>query len=875
MYKRIALALIAALFVLAAFTLTPFAGQTGLFSLFFASPSYSIGSLSVYQSDSNAIGSGTAVCTGVDISSISASCDGNLTKKGIYRFELAISNPNTQNGFPDQLMFLNSYAMGDVLGSDANLLYCGCLDDGTYKPGVPSFVGDDVNCNMISASQCNVEKNGGSETFYFVIGIGSNAASGTGSFFIKDEDKSVDDLSAETSFSFCNIACDSNASCNDSNALTADSCSNPGSCSSACVNVPCTVACGSDAACNDFNSLTVDSCSSPGTCSSACVNTPCTVACDSNASCNDSNSSTTDSCSNVGTCFSACVNTPIACTIACSSNASCADSNSLTIDTCSSPGTCSAACSHSACTPACYSNNDCNDSSALTTDICNNAGTCDANCSNSVCVPACDLDSDCDDTDPDTKDTCIHPGACGAHCLNEYCAPECSSDEDCGDSDPLTIDTCSNAGECYATCSNVQCQIACSSDSDCDDSKLVTKDSCSSPGTCLAKCSYAEQKEFVFEFVSDFNAVGRGNLVDLNVLVKDLNGNPVEGASIYFTDSAGKRIDLNSVGAGYYFAVYEVPADFVLGKQTLSFLASKGGLVGVEELVLKIAKGNVNALLLEPGEPKAFVGEKIEIKFALVYGNGDLVEAGNATASMNGVSIPLSADSNGVFTGYYLFSEADLAGAVLTVVSSDALGNEGSTSIGFSVQQPLPLFTLLVGVLIIIAVLIAAYGLKRTHRLSGLLRRAGKLEAEAKATKLQHSIEKEKGAREKLAKKIVAQEKELAKARAEVDFERKKQALAVSKLPMESKYAAHKAAFGLAAKLGKLFSRAPKKSAEQLKAEKRIQEIDAETGAMKEKIRNLEAEYCKQTIKEDFFRKTLFEYREKAHLLELEKKKIG
>jgi len=459
--------------------------------------------------------------------------------------------------------------------------------------------------------------------------------------------------------------------------------------------------------------------------------------------------------------------------------------------------------------------------------------------------------------------------------MNEYCAPECSSNEDCGDGNPLTIDTCSNAGECDATCSNVPCPIACSSDSDCDDSKLVTKDSCSSPGTCLAKCSYAEQKEFVFEFVSDFNAVGRGNLVDLNVLVKDLNGNPVEGASIYFTDSAGKRIDLNSVGAGYYFAVYEIPADFVLGEQKLSFLASKGGLVGVEELVLKIAKGNVNALLLEPGEPKAFVGEKLEIKFALVYGNGDLVEDGNATASINGISIPLSADSNGIFTGYYLFSEADLAGAVLTVVSSDALGNEGSTSISFLVQQPLPLFTILAGVLIIIAVFIAAYGLKRTHRLSGLLRRAGKLEAEAKATKLQHSIEKEKGAKEKLAKKIVAQEKELSKARAEVDFERKKQALAVSKLPMESKYAAHEAAFGLVARLGRIFSRVPKKSAEQVIAEQRLQEIDAEAESLKEKIRNLEAEYCKQTIKEDFFRKTLFEYREKAHLLELEKKKIG
>jgi len=65
-----------------------------------------------------------------------------------------------------------------------------------------------------------------------------------------------------------------------------------------------------------------------------------------------------------------------------------------------------------------------------------------------------------------------------------------------------------------------------------------------------------------------------------------------------------------------------------------------------------------------------------------------------------------------------------------------------------------------------------------------------------------------------------------------------------------------------------------RKSEEELKAEKRIQAIDTEVEELKEKIHNLESEFCKQNIKEDFFRKKLFEYREKVHLLELEKKKI-
>ena len=76
---------------------------------------------------------------------------------------------------------------------------------------------------------------------------------------------------------------------------------------------------------------------------------------------------------------------------------------------------------------------------------------------------------------------------------------------------------------------------------------------------------------------------------------------------------------------------------------------------------------------------------------------------------------------------------------------------------------------------------------------------------------------------------------------------------------------------GFVAKLKKVYARTPKKTEEQLKVEKRLGEIDTEVSGFREKIKNLEAEYCKQTIKEDFFRKKLFDYREKMHLLEFYK----
>ena len=138
------------------------------------------------------------------------------------------------------------------------------------------------------------------------------------------------------------------------------------------------------------------------------------------------------------------------------------------------------------------------------------------------------------------------------------------------------------------------------------------------------------------------------------------------------------------------------------------------------------------------------------------------------------------------------------------------------------------------------------------------------------------AIAREKREREQLGKKIAQQEKELERLKQEVGVERRKQAIAVKRLPMEFKYATHKASVSASLFLGKIKKRLfkPKKPPEQVKAEERLRKIDPEVSKLRDMIQNLESEYCKQTIKEDFFRQKLFEYREKVHLLELEKKKL-
>ncbi len=368
-------------------------------------------------------------------------------------------------------------------------------------------------------------------------------------------------------------------------------------------------------------------------------------------------------------------------------------------------------------------------------------------------------------------------------------------------------------------------------------------------------------------------------MIDLNVVVKDSGGRVVEGALISLSDSEGNEVELQDVGSGRYAGQYSIPLDFPVGEHIFSFFALKvdssgSEIVGYEELVRDVNTGRIIAVLVEPPAPEAMAREKLELKFRLVYGSGQPVLDADVNAALNNVSIPLSGEGNGVFAGHYLFSDADLKGAFLVVSAEDGFGNMGSTVIEFSVQQPLQLFHILAIAALIVAAALAFVGLRRTHRLSSLLRRMGRISLSKRRLLLQMSIAKEKKQRELLSKKIAGQEKELAKIRREIVVERRKQALAMKRLPRESGYAVHKGAIVAAVKIKRLFSRQPKKSKEQLEVENRLQEIDEEIRQLREKIRNLEAEYCKQTIKEDFFRQKLFGYREKVHLLELEKKKI-
>ncbi len=694
-------------------------------------------------------------------------------------------------------------------------------------------------------------------------------------------------------------ACGSNNFCSNGSCVPCSNACDASCQSSACypTDPDCDSSGGTTGACCGNNR-----CDGTDTCVTCPVDCPGAVVCDKNADCvDDGNSLTVEFCSNPGACDANC--SRLACPVACDNNSACnTDNNALTVDVCNNPGTCNASCSRTVCPVRCTNNAACDDGNPLTTDVCNNPGTCSASCSNTACPVACNDNAGCNDNNVFTTDVCLSPSSCSASCSNVACPVVCSADLDCDDDNAVTVDKCENAGTCSASCSNVACPVVCSADLDCDDNDTATVDKCVNGSACNASCTHlpsafqpsvSGQQALSIEFVGDFDKVfSRGSIVDLNLVVRDERGKAVSDAVVSLTDPNGNEVSLNSAGNGYYTGQYNVSFDFPVGLQQFSFSAEKGNRKGAEELALDVNKGAIKAILLLPAELEADVGKKIEFRFRLVYDNNSAVGKADVNAVLNGISIPLQFDGN-IFTGYYLFSERDIGDANLLISAVDSFANSGTTVFAFTVERPLQLFAFFLWLILLIVLLVALYSLYRLRHLFSLEHKRGKLVVAKRQALLQHAVAegffspgflrskkavaKEKGRKEKLQKEIKGHEGGLQKISEEISVERKRHVVAWSRLPSELRYSAHKVLVGLSLLPGKakqLFLK-PRGVARAVEHKKRLNDIDSEIVELRERIQNLETEFCKQTIKEDYFREKLFEFREKIHFLELEKTKLS
>jgi len=161
------------------------------------SPSYSLTNLDVYQSGTRTLNDGTAVCTGVSLTSPSA-CSGNIISGQTYQFQATVTNTGEQTGSPTSEEFRDVVATSDVLGTiPITSLDTGCNDDGTDRVWTDSIVTDDAVGT--SGTLCTIEANTGSEIYYWIVTIDPDAGDDSGTFFVTDGTNS--DVSTLTTFS--------------------------------------------------------------------------------------------------------------------------------------------------------------------------------------------------------------------------------------------------------------------------------------------------------------------------------------------------------------------------------------------------------------------------------------------------------------------------------------------------------------------------------------------------------------------------------------------------------------------------------------------------------------------------------------------------
>src|SRR3989344_1463339 len=402
------------------------------------------------------------------------------------------------NKDPDLIGVVQAYnggeSMGDVIAySDpGNVLMNGHLSnekicfygitESTFWTSAASDMFD--QCIDFVASACSSDNDCGT------LVVGNNYCSGN-------------DVVRDETGQFCENPGGFNSACvADVNTVIVESCED--TCvAGACVNFVCET----DSDCDDEDDHTEDSCDNPGTLQSACVNEP--IVCLNNLECG------TDSfvganycleenvvrdfksfmCSEAGSTESSCSSQMAPslieeCEFGCANGVCLPDPRECIVNS-----DCGSATNDLVCegddvvkvttTPICTQSNECSESTTNTT-----IESCEFGCSNGACNSPpiiCTKDSDCNDGNARTFDQCISPGTPESYCVNTEV--ECIKDSDCGVDGFLDNSFCSqNSVHRFfqeASCDNPgTLQSSCDVDitdltlQDCNDHNPNTADSC-------------------------------------------------------------------------------------------------------------------------------------------------------------------------------------------------------------------------------------------------------------------------------------------------------------------------------------------------------------------------------------------------------------
>lgn len=314
------------------------------------------------------------------------------------------------------------------------------------------------------------------------------------------------------------VECFADLECEDNNSSTLDSCMNPGTGQSQCLNE--FVECFTETDCGIDGLVGSNICSTEGNLEREFVDYICNNAGTPQSSCaSETTVQTTQNCDfgcNEGQCISEE-------DISCFTNSDCGTNGFVGENSCSGEDVVKDFMTYTCLNPGTLSSTCANQTDSELFEI------CDFGCSAGTCLPepviVCTNDIDCDDSNSSTTDTCMNPGTVESSCAHEEIVLNitCSSNTECGvdgfvgsaecslDNDvaqDFMIYTCLNPGTEESTCTN--------------STQLEVVENCSfgcSEGSCLA-----EQNESLMHDVGfiDFN-----NSVN-NIRVKEMGSLPDE-----------------------------------------------------------------------------------------------------------------------------------------------------------------------------------------------------------------------------------------------------------------------------------------------------------------------------------------------------------
>jgi len=426
--------------------------------------------------------------------------------------------------------------------------------------------------------------------------------------------------------------------------------------------------------------------------------------------------------------------------------------------------------------------------------------------------PECTVDSDCDDSDPDTVDSCYRAGTAGAHCLNEY-SPQ-------------------------------------------------TPDAPSGPSA----------SDFSVEFVSELpDSAERASSFDLVVRILDSDGNPVSDAIVSVVDSNDNSIQFSALQDGKYEASMPIPPSFPLGENAFNVSVERDSSTGESSFDLNVSSAEIEVELVSPVSSKHIVGSSVDFVVRLSYSNGIAVDDANVFAFTQDGNMVFVSDGNGLYSlsfplnslGYLDFNilAADLYGnSGLEEVSIEVLTLEGYAWLVFG----LLLFVL---VLLIVLMLILLFYMRFKHIL--VLERKN-LKYKLMKKKAQALISSVSGQKKKdLESRAAYLDKLIRENDKSIAFMKKRSLLTLGDIPMDLYFGLKSLQHSFASIPRVLFS------ARSKIADREASKIDAEVADLNEMIRLLENDFYKQRISDGQFKKALFDYRKKIHLLEIKKKKLG